>query len=415
MARVTKPFTNIEVKQTKAREKEYSLSDGQGLILSIRPTGTKNWLFKYYKPFTKKRTNISFGNYPETSLADARKLRGEARELLAKEVDPKEYKANHNRQQQAAHGNTLKFVSDSWLEVKKSQVSQDHAFDIYRSLELHIFPKLGDYPIHKIKAALAIDTLTPLSNNGNHDLVKRLAQRLNEIMNYAVNTGITDNNPLSGITKAFKAPTKKHYATIKPEELPKFCEAIKNANIQNDTRALIFWQLHTMVRPSEAAGARWEEIDIENKLWYIPAERMKKKKAHTVPLTEQTLAILEGIKPLTGHFEHVFHSARTKSKHLNESTVNTVLKRHGYKARLVAHGMRALASTTLNEAGFDPDVIEAALAHVDKNEVRAAYNRAEYLERRGVMMTWWSGRIKQVIPGDSQSNKQIVKAVKYDS
>ena len=407
MARVTKPLSDTEIKLAKPSDKERSLSDGQGLMLSIRPTGTKNWLFKYYKPFTKKRTNISFGNYPEVSLADARKLRSEARELLAKEVDPKEYKANHNRQQQAAHGNTLKIVSDSWLEVKKSQVSQDHAFDIYRSLELHIFPKLGDYPIHKIKAALAIDTLTPLSNNGNHDLVKRLAQRLNEIMNYAVNTGITESNPLPGITKAFKAPTKKHYATIKPEELPKFFETIKNANIQNDTRALIFWQLHTMVRPSEAAGARWDEIDIENQLWHIPAERMKKKKAHIVPLTEQTLAILEAIRPLTGHFDHVFHSARTKSKHLNESTVNTVLKRHGYKNRLVAHGMRALASTTLNEASFDPDVIEAALAHVDKNEVRAAYNRAEYIERRRTMMSWWSDHIES----PNSNNISIAKVI----
>jgi integrase len=393
MARVTKPLTNIEVKQAKSRSKEYSLSDGQGLMLSIRPSGTKNWLFKYYKPFTKKRTNISFGNYPETSLADARKLRLEARELLAKEVDPKEHKTNLNRQQETAHSNTLKLISKSWLEIKKSQVSPDHAFDIYRSLELHIFPKLGELPVHKLKAPLAIETLTPLSNNGNHDLVKRLAQRLNEIMNYAVNTGLVESNPLSGITKALKAPSKSHYPTIKPEELPEFCVAIDNASIQNNTRALIFWQLHTMVRPSEAAGACWKEIDIENKLWNIPAERMKKKKAHSVPLTKQALSILEHIKPLTSHYEHVFHSPRTKSKHLNESTVNTVLKRHGYKNKLVAHGMRALASTTLNEAGFDPDIIESALAHVDKNEVRAAYNRAEYIEKRRVMMAWWSEKI----------------------
>jgi integrase len=169
--------------------------------------------------------------------------------------------------------------------------------------------------------------------------------------------------------------------------------AINNAPIQNDTRALIFWQLHTMVRPSDAAGTRWEEIDVEKRLWHIPPERMKKKKAYTVPLTRQTLEILERIRTLTGHHDHVFYSVRTKSRHLNESTVNTVLKRHGYKDKMAAHGMRSLASTTLNEEGFDQDIIESALAHVDKNEVRSAYNRAEYIKRRRVMMEWWSEAI----------------------
>jgi len=393
MARIAKPLTNTEIKHAKTKDKEYSLSDGQGLQLSIRPSGAKNWLFKYYKPFTKKRTNISFGNYPEVSLVNVRKLRDEARELLARDIDPREHKAKYNRQQQAAHENTLRNIADNWIEVKKSQISESHAAHIFRSLELHVFPKLGHYPIHKIKAVQAIEALKPLSDNDNHDLVKRLCQRLNEIMNYAVNTGIAEHNPLSGITKAFKTGRTIHLPTIKPEGLAEFCETMKKAPTQNDTRALIFWQLHTMVRPSEAAGVRWEEIDIENKLWHIPAERMKKKKAHSVPLTEQTLEILEHMRPLTSHREHVFHSPRSKSKHLNESTVNMVLKRNGYKGVMVAHGMRALASTTLNEAGFDPDVIESALAHADKNEVRAAYNRAEYLERRRTMMVWWSEKI----------------------
>ncbi len=393
MARITKPLTDTQIKQTKVRDKEYSLSDGDGLQLSIRPSSTKNWLFKYYKPFIKKRTNISFGNYPEVSLQAARQLRAEAKILLAQDIDPREHREEHIRQQQMIHNNTLIHVANNWMVVKKTQVSPGHAQDIYRSLELHIFPKLGKFPLHKIKAAKAIEVLTPLSKNGNHDLVKRLAQRLNEIMSYAVNTGLVEHNPLSGITKAFQAPEKQHYPTIKPEELPQFCEIIKTANIQNSTRNLIFWQLHTMVRPSEAAGACWKEIDFQNKLWHIPAERMKKNKAHTVPLTPQTLAILEEMKALNGHREHVFHSARTKSKHLNASTVNTVLKRHGYKDRLVAHGMRSIASTSLNEAGFDFDVVESALSHSDKNEVRAAYNRAEYIERRKVMMVWWSNRV----------------------
>jgi len=393
MSRITKPLTDRQIKQAKPKDKEYNLADGNGLQLRIKTNGSKLWLFNYSRPYTKKRTNIGFGTYPDVSLSRARELRAQARELLAKDIDPKEHKDNYTRQQKAAHDNTLKFVTDSWLIVKKSQVSEDHAYDIYRSFELHIFPKLGNYPIHKLKASLVIDAFQPIHKKGSHDLVKRLCQRINEVMNYAVNTGLCDNNPLSGITKAFKAPSKTHYPTIKPEELPEFMESLKKASVQPLTRSLILWQLHTMVRPSEAAGTRWEELDLKNKLWHIPAERMKKKKAHTVPLSEAALEIIEHIKPLTGHYEHVFHSARTTSKHLNESTVNTVLKRHGYKGRMVAHGMRALASTTLNEAGFDHDVIEAALAHVDKNEVRAAYNRAEYIERRKVMMDWWSSKV----------------------
>lgn len=393
MARITTPLTDKQIKQAKPKDKEYNLSDGRGLQLRIKPNGTKLWLFNYLRPYTKKRTNLGLGTYPEVSLANAREMREDARTLLAKNIDPIEHRDTNIHQQKAAHENTLKFVTDNWLEVKKSQVSEDHANDIYRSFELHIFPKLGSYPLHKLKAALVIDAYQPLHKNGNHDLVKRLCQRINEVMNYAVNTGLCDNNPLAGITKAFKAPSKTHYPTIKPEELPEFLQSIKEANIQPLTRALILWQLHTMVRPSEAAGTRWDEIDFNEKLWRIPAERMKKKRAHTIPLSNYAIEILEELKPLTGHHDHVFHSARTKSKHLNESTVNTVLKRHGYKGRLVAHGMRALASTTLNEAGFDYDVIEAALAHSDQNEVRAAYNRAEYIERRRVMMEWWSAQI----------------------
>lgn len=393
MARITTPLTDKQIKQAKPKDKEYNLSDGRGLQLRIKPNGTKLWLFNYLRPYTKKRTNLGLGTYPEVSLANAREMREDARTLLAKNIDPIEHRDTNIHQQKAAHENTLKFVTDNWLEVKKSQVSEDHANDIYRSFELHIFPKLGSYPLHKLKAALVIDAYQPLHKNGNHDLVKRLCQRINEVMNYAVNTGLCDNNPLAGITKAFKAPSKTHYPTIKPEELPEFLQSIKEANIQPLTRALILWQLHTMVRPSEAAGTRWDEIDFNEKLWRIPAERMKKKRAHTIPLSNYAIEILEELKPLTGHHDHVFHSARTKSKHLNESTVNTVLKRHGYKDKLVAHGMRALASTTLNEAGFDYDVIEAALAHSDQNEVRAAYNRAEYIERRRVMMEWWSAQI----------------------
>ncbi|MFT5591659.1 MAG: integrase [Oceanicoccus sp.] len=413
MARISKPLSDLQIKQAKPQGQNYTIADGQGLQLLIRTSGTKSWQFKYYKPYSKSRTNIGLGSYPEVTLSEARRIRDDYRSLLAKDIDPKDQRDEHNRQQKLAHGNTLKAITEEWIKVKQSQVSKDHAADIFRSFELHLFPSLGNYPLHKIKAPIAIETLKPIQAKGQLDLVKRLAQRLNEVMNYAVNSGIIEHNPLTGITNAFQAAKKTHFATLKPEELPELMKALREANIAHMTRLLIQWQLHTMVRPGEAAGTQWEEIDFEEKLWKIPAERMKKKKNHTVPLSDLAIELLTELHEKTGNKKHVFHSVRTKTGHLNESTANVALKRMGFRGRLVAHGMRSIASTTLNDQGFDPDVIESALAHVEKNEVRAAYNRAEYIERRKVMMTWWSEHIEQAKTGSFNLNKnQTLSAVK---
>jgi integrase len=193
---------------------------------------------------------------------------------------------------------------------------------------------------------------------------------------------------------------KKHLPTLKPQQLSELMSALSLASIKIITRCLIEWQLHTMVRPSEAAGAQWSEIDFDNSRWNIPAERMKAKKAHTVPLTAQTLNLLELIKPISARSEFVFPSDRTLRKPTNASTANMALKRMGYGSQLVAHGLRSIASTILNEQGFDPDIIEAALAHVGKNEVRNAYNRADYIERRKPMMIWWSEHIENAGAGN---------------
>jgi len=230
-------------------------------------------------------------------------------------------------------------------------------------------------------------------------------------MTYSVNTGLIHANPLSGLRAAFQKPVKENMPTIPPEELPELMKDLSYASIKLVTRLLIEWQLHTMVRPSEAAGAAWREINLENKVWEIPAERMKKKRGHNVPLTDQTIELLNRLKPISGHREHIFPGDRNPRTHLNEQTANMALKRMGYENRLVAHGMRSIASTALNQHGFEGDVVEAALAHVDKNEVRRAYNRADYLERRRVMMSWWSEYIelaKQGKVGVSNATLKIV-------
>ncbi len=285
--------------------------------------------------------------------------------------------------------------------MKEASVTPNYAEDIWRSLELHIFPSIGEMPISQIKATHAINTLRPIAAKGSLETVKHLSQRLNEIMTFAINTGLIDANPLTGIKAAFNKPIKKHMTTIRPEELPELMVAIHQASIKKVTRSLIEFQLHTMVRPSEAAGARWNEINLDNKKWVIPAERMKKRIALEIPLTPQVIAILEQMLTITGNREFVFPSDRNPLRHINEQTANMALKRMGYENRLVTHGMRALASTTLNEAdnGFDKDVIEATLAHGDPDKVRAAYNRASYYERRIELMLCWSSHIENSATG----------------
>jgi len=404
MARTTKPLTATEVKNAKAQSKEYHLFDGRGLSLRIIPNNSKYWILNYSRPYTKKRANISLGPYPDVSLAKARTLRENARELLAMNLDPRDERANDSITQQAAMGNTLMYVAEKWFEIKESQLTPGYAMDLWNSLDNHVFPRLGKVPIHKVLAPQLIDVLKPLAKSGRLEMVKRICQRLNQIMIFGVNTGLITANPLAGVSHAFQAPAKKHFPTIKPDELPGFMNTLEKASITMTTLLLIKFQLHSMARPSEAAGTRWEEINFEDKVWTIPPERMKKSRTHIVPLTEQSLEFVEQMKLVSGNYEFVFPAERNPRNSISEQTANMALKRMGYKGKLVAHGMRALASTTLNEEGFDPDLIESALAHVDKNSVRRAYNRADYLERRRVMMSWWSDHIVESTSDDEKSN-----------
>ena len=400
MARTTKPLTNTEVKQAKPKDKVYTLSDGGGLQLRVKPNGSKLWLLDYLRPYTKKRTSLSLGSYPAVTLALARTKRDAAKDLLVNDIDPQEHRDETARKNEIANSNTLEYIAAQWLIIKRSTVSEGHAQDTWRSLEKHISPNLGKLPIHKVTAIKAIEAIKPIAARGSLETVKRLCQRLNEIMLYSVNTGLITANPLTGINKAFQNPVKKHLPTLKPEQLRDLMVTLPVASIKMTTRCLIEWQLHTMVRPSEAAGTRWDEIDLKQALWQIPAERMKKKQAHTVPLTPQSLALLELMQPISGKSPFVFPSDRHFHKHINASTANVALKRMGFGGQLVAHGLRSLASTTLNEQGFDGDIVEAALAHMGDNEVRNAYNRSEYISRRTPMMRWWSEHIERAATGN---------------
>lgn len=389
MARTTRPLTSTEILRAKASEKELTLHDGEGLFLIVKTSGKKLWRFRYQRPTTKQRTMIGLGAFPALSLADARGLRADYLALLANGIDPQIQAEVAEEQEQIALDSIFSTVAANWFQLKSKSVTPDYAKDIWRSLEKDVFPAIGEIPVQQIKARKLIEALDPIKARGALETVRRLVQRINEIMIYAVNTGLLDANPASGIGMAFEKPKKQNMPTLRPEELPKLMRSLVMSNLSVSTRCLIEWQLLTLVRPSEASGARWSEIDLDAKLWTIPAERMKSKREHVVPLSPQALEILEVMKPISVHRKHVFPSRSDPKQPMNSQTANAALKRIGYGGKLVAHGLRSIASTVLNEAGFNPDVIEAALAHSDKNEVRRAYNRSTYLKKRRELMNWW--------------------------
>lgn len=393
MARTTRPLTNTEVLRAKALEKDLTLHDGDGLFLIVKTSGKKLWRFRYQRPATKQRTMMGLGAFPALSLADARGLRADYLALLANGIDPQIQAEVAEEQQQIALDSIFSTVAANWFQLKSKSVTHDYAKDIWRSLEKDVFPTIGEIPVQQIKARTLVEALEPIKARGALETVRRLVQRVNEIMIYAVNTGLIDANPASGIGMAFEKPKKQNMPTLRPEELPMLMRSLVMSNLSVPTRCLIEWQLLTLVRPSEASGARWAELDLDAKLWTIPAERMKAKREHIVPLSPQALEILDVMKLISAHREHVFPSRNDPKQPMNSQTANAALKRIGFGGRLVAHGLRSIASTALNEVGFNADVIEAALAHSDKNEVRRAYNRSTYLEQRIGLMNWWGQKV----------------------
>ncbi|MDO6508839.1 integrase domain-containing protein [Colwellia sp. 4_MG-2023] len=401
MAARTNPLTDTQIKQAKGNSnKTIKLADGEGLQLLIKPSGSKIWHLRYTNPITKNKTTLSFGSYPSVSLANARTQRKEARELLAQNIDPKKHREEELQKKRFALNNSFKSVFDEWFAIKETNVAIKQSKLIKRAFENHLFKELGAIPIGELKPQRVIEVVKKVEAQGKNDLAKRLCSRINEVMNYAANTGRIGLNPLSGITSAFKKVKAKSHPAITPDRLPWLLQLINNAELKRVTRCLIEWQLHTITRSNEAASTKWADIDINKKLWTIPADVMKMDKPHLIPLSEQTLNLLEVLKPLTGDGVYVFPSFVHGQGHINKETVNKAFRRMGLHNVQTAHGLRSVASSTLNEQGHDYDVIESALAHLDENQVRRAYNRTDYMERRRKLMAWWSNHIQECSTGN---------------
>ncbi|CAH0533838.1 Prophage integrase IntA [Vibrio stylophorae] len=345
-SKMAKNLTTKEVQLAKGKDKLYRLSDGGNLYLCVRSNHSKSWQFRYKRPGLDKITYLSFGTYPDLSLAKARDKAQECRRLLAEGIVPQLLRAEKNAQMMQDQNATFRAVAEQWRETTVGQIKEKTLHGNWRKLQLYAFPKLGLVPVSKLTAPMAIAALRPTEKQGLPETVKRTAQLMNEIMNYAVNSGLINANPLSGIRDVFRKHQVVHMKALKPDQIGELVSTVATANIQLVTRFLIEWQLHTMVRPNEASGARWEEIDWEDRIWFIPAERMKMNRGHAIPLTQQTLAILEAIKPISGHREYIFPSSRNPRVPTDSETANKALSRMGFKDRTTAHGLRSLASTT---------------------------------------------------------------------
>lgn len=405
MARTTKPLTNTEIANAKPKDKKYPLTDSGGLFLLVKPNGAKLWRFNYYKPYTKNRTEIGLGSYPDVNLARAREIREEYRSLLSQNIDPHTHRQAIEQAKQTEIYNTFENVAWAWYEWRqiRANFSQGYARDVKSLIERILLPAFGKYPITQISAPMALKAFKPLQEKGTLETLKRAIQKMNEIMTFALHREIIQHNPLVNISKEFDSPTVEHFKTIKPEDLSEFLFTLNTAQIQLQTRYLILWQLLTMTRPNEAATAKYEDIDEKEKIWTIYINKGIKQddkgREHKITLSRQALALLREIKKFSGGKVYLFPNHKNPQTHTNTQTANAAIKRMGYKGKLVAHGLRSIASTYLNEKGYNPELIEVALSHINQDRIRMAYNRADYIKQRFEILQAWADFIDECSQG----------------
>lgn len=383
------PLTDTAIKNAKPKEKSYKLTDGDGLYLLVHPNGGKYWRMKYL--YVGKEKLLSFGTYPEISLVDARSKRLDARKLLANGADPRGARKEEKRKAVYDASNTFASVANEWFEVNRPKWTDDHAARLWRRLEANIISEFGDRPITEVKALDLLDALRKIEKRGATELTHRLLQICSVIFRYAVLTGRISYNPAGDLRGALIPHKATNHPTITSRELPDFLKKLEAIETSVQNKLAIRLLLLTFIRQGELRQGKWEDVDFVAKEWRLPSETTKMREEHIVPLAEQTIAVLKELKEITGYGELMFPSQqRRRNAIMSENTINQIIHKMGYKDKLVGHGFRALASTTLNEMGFQPDVIERQLAHMERNKIRAAYNRAEYLPQRREMMQKWA-------------------------
>ncbi|WP_342323680.1 tyrosine-type recombinase/integrase [Kosakonia sp. BYX6] len=382
------PLTDLEIRRSKPRDKPYTLNDGSGLSLLIEPNGSKGWRFRYR--FDGKPKMLSLGTYPTISLNEARQKRDEAKKLVVAGINPSDVRKREKQAREEERGNTFEAIAREWYEKRTDRWSAGYAEEMMKTFETDVFPFIGGRPIAEIKPMELMGVLSRLDERGATEKLRKVRQRCGEVWRYAIVTGRAEYNPAPDLVSAFVPHKKEHYAFLKHEELPDFFKTLNTYSGSIVVKLAMRLQVLTGLRPGELRQGEWSEIDFEKRLWEVPPARMKKRRPHCVPLSDQAIAILEQLKPITGHYQFIFPGRIHHSKPMSEMAMNVLIRRIGYAGRVTGHGFRHTMSTILHEQGYNTAWIETQLAHVDKNSIRGTYNHAQYLDGRREMLQWYA-------------------------
>ena len=386
------PLTEIAIRNAKPRERNYSLSDGDGLLLLIKETGSKSWVLRYWLDGKEKRAGL--GKYPTIGLSDARELKNLFKRELALGGNPQERKRTEREEAariKAIKSATFAKLAEEWYSQQESTWSKSHCTDVRHKLRAYLYPKLGERPIREITTLEILNLLLDVESRTPETAYKSKII-VGQIFQFAITRGDADFDITLNLRKALKPRQKRHFAALTaPKDVANLMIRIEAYTGSAVVKAALWFSLYTFQRPGEIRCATWAEMDLGANLWRIPAERMKGKRAHVVPLSRQVLELLKQVTPWTSDSPFVFPTIKSKKIPMSESTILVALRSMGYtKEQMTAHGFRTLASTNLNKQGWNRDVIELSLAHMETNAVRAAYNHAERLEDRRKMMQAWA-------------------------
>ena len=381
-------LTLPQIKNAKPREAAYKVADGQGLTLLVQPDGGKFWRFRYR--FAGKEQMLSFGEWPHVSLAEARQRRDEARAELRAGKNPAALRRQAKAQAQVAAANTFRAVAEEWIDMHRATWRPSHVTRVESQLARDVLPALGDRPISDITPAEVLAVAKRVEARDALDVAKRCLQRMTAIFALGVRSLRCTSNPARELTGVIRSRKVTHRPALTLDQVPDYLERLEKLGAGPETKGALEIILFTATRSGEVRGMRWDEIDEKAALWRIPAERMKMGSDHLVPLSRQAMAVLERMRPISGSSELVFPSSMKPKEPMTANALLAALRRMGYETgQITAHGFRATFSTTMNELGHNPDVIERILAHVPRDKIRAAYHRAQYLEeRRSVLQEW---------------------------
>ena len=394
------PLNDRQIKNAKPAEtgKKTKLFDGGGLYLEITPAGGKVFRLKYR--IDGKEKTFTIGKYPTVSLVEARQAAENARRLLVSGQDPSEAKQQEKRERQAAALNTFESIARRWHTDNLHRWKENHAARVISDFEKDVFPAIGEIQITEISVSDVKAVISAIIARGATVTAEKVRQWIGAVYQYAAMLEITDRNPAAVLRGHFEQAQTDHRPALPREELTEFFRRLIRAEIEPQNRIALILNMLTFLRSTELRGGQWNEIDFDAAMWTVPAQRMKHEKTapkppHAVPLADWTLELLAELKELTGNTPFLFPSRTKTDGFISDATIGRIIARMGYKGRVTPHGFRSLASSVLNEQGFNPDAIERQLAHIENNKIRAAYNRADYLNERKEFMQWYSDFLRE--------------------